>query len=65
MLLETQRGAVLDKIDKPKATTKGTDDWFDEIGTLSVDETGNRLLEIDMQLGKLAESQHKVLGGIP
>ena len=73
VLLETQRVAVLGKIDKLKASTEGTEDWFDETGTLSVEnllkstmrELEKRLLEIDMQLGKLAESQQEVLGGTP
>jgi hypothetical protein len=73
VLLETQRVAVLGKIDKLKASTEGTEDWFDETGTLSVEnllkstmrELEKRLLEIDMQLGKLAESQQEVLGETP
>ena len=73
VLLETQRGAVLGKIGKLKAMTEGTEDWFDETGTLSVEnllkstmrELEKRLLEIDMQLEKMAESQQEVLGETP
>ena len=61
---------MLGKIDKPKAMTEGTEDWFDETGAISVEnllkstmiELEKRILEIDMQLDKLAESQQEVLG---
>ena len=62
---------MLGKIDKPKTMVEESKGWFDETGTLSVEnqlkgamqELENRLLEIDTELSKMTKSQKEVLGG--
>ena len=66
-LLEQTRGVLLVKIDKLKEVLGGAGDWFDETGSLGVEnqvkgairDLEKQILEIDENLMKISKSQHE------
>ena len=66
-LLEKTREALLAKVDKLKEVRDGAEDWFDETGSLGVEnqvkgatrDIKKQILDIDVNLIKLADSQHE------
>ena len=66
-LLEKTRGALLAKVDKLKEVLDGAGDWFDETGSLGVEnevkgairDLEKQILDIDTNLVELADSQHE------
>ena len=66
-LLERTRGALLAKVDKLKEVLDGAGDWFDETGSIGVEnqvkgaicDLEKQILDIDVNLMELADSQHE------
>ena len=66
-ILERTRGALLAKVGKLKEVLDGAGDWFDETGSLGVEnqvkgairDLDKQLLDIDVNLMELADSQHE------